>query len=87
MKFKGNVILVTGAGRGIGAAIARAFAQEGAVVVVNYLQNATAAEQVVDACKQLGGDAWSIQADVSSEHAVSAMVVSTPERFYSGWPE
>lgn len=74
MKFKGNVILVTGAGRGIGAAIARAFAQEGAVVVVNYLQNATAAEQVVDACKQLGGDAWSIQTDVSSEHAVSAMV-------------
>lgn len=74
MKFKGKVILVTGAGRGIGAAIARAFAQEGAVVVVNYLQNAAAAEQVVDACKQLGGDAWAIQADVTSAPAVSSMV-------------
>lgn len=74
MKFKGKVILVTGAGRGIGAAIARAFAQEGAMVVVNYLQNAAAAQAVVEACKQLGGDAWSIQADVSSEPAVGAMV-------------
>jgi 3-oxoacyl-[acyl-carrier protein] reductase len=74
MKFKGKVILVTGAGRGIGAAIARAFAREGGMVVVNYLQNAAAAETVVAACKQLGGDAWSIQADVSSEPAVKAMV-------------
>lgn len=74
MKFKGKVILVTGAGRGIGAAIARAFAQEGGMVVVNYLQNAAAAETVVADCKQLGGDAWSIQADVSSEPAVKAMV-------------
>lgn len=74
MKFKGKVILVTGAGRGIGAAIARAFAQEGGMVVVNYLQNATAAQAVVEDCQRLGGDAWSIQADVSSEPAVSAMV-------------
>lgn len=74
MKFKGKVILVTGAGRGIGAAIARAFAQEGGMVVVNYLQDSAAAEEVVAACKQLGGDAWSIQADVSSEPAVRAMV-------------
>jgi 3-oxoacyl-[acyl-carrier protein] reductase len=74
MKFKGKVILVTGAGRGIGAAIARAFAQEGGMVVVNYLQNSAAAEEVVAACKQLGGDAWSIQADVSSEPAATAMV-------------
>lgn len=74
MKFKGKVILVTGAGRGIGAAIARAFAQEGGMVVVNYLQDSAAAGEVVAACKQLGGDAWSIQADVSSEPAVRAMV-------------
>lgn len=76
MDFKGKVILVTGAGRGIGAAIARAFAQEGATVVVNYLQDATAANAVVDACKQLGGDAWPMQADVTSAPAVNGMVES-----------
>lgn len=74
MEFKGKIILVTGAGRGIGAAIARAFAQEGATVVVNYLQDAAAATTVVDACKQMGGDAWAIQADVTSEPAVRSMV-------------
>ncbi len=74
MKFQGQVILVTGASRGIGAAIARAFAAEGGFVVVNYLRNEVAAEAVVADCKAAGGDAWAIRADVSDATQVQAMV-------------
>lgn len=75
-KFAGKVVLVTGASRGIGAEIARAFAREGATVVVNYLSNASAAQAVAEQCQAFGGDAWAVQADVGSAPAVQAMVDS-----------
>jgi 3-oxoacyl-[acyl-carrier protein] reductase len=75
--FEGQVILVTGASRGIGAAIAKAFAHEGAMVVVNYLKNETAAQDVVKACQGLGGDAWALAADVRSSKEVHEMVKRT----------
>ncbi len=74
MDFKGKTILVTGASRGIGAAIARAFAAEGAFVVVNYLRNEAAAEEVVAQCKAAGGDAWALRADVNDVAQVQGMV-------------
>ena len=74
MNFDGKVVLVTGGGRGIGAAIARAFAAEGASVIVNYRSNAAAASEVVADCQRAGGDAWAVQADVTSPDAVQQMI-------------
>ncbi len=80
MNLRGKVALVTGASRGIGAAIATAFAREGATVVINYLSNDAAAQQTVAAClevgKDVGGDAWAVKADVGDAQAVQSMVDS-----------
>ncbi len=73
-KFENKTVLVTGSSRGIGAAIAKGFAKEGATVIVNYIQNKQAAEKVVASCLDLGGDAWAIQADVTSESDVKRMM-------------
>ncbi|WP_338452461.1 SDR family oxidoreductase [Niallia oryzisoli] len=74
MKFQGKVVIVTGASRGIGAAISRAFAREGAFVIINYLQNKEMAEQVAAECIELGGDGWAVQGDVTSESAVNQLI-------------
>ncbi|MCA0418232.1 MAG: SDR family NAD(P)-dependent oxidoreductase, partial [Proteobacteria bacterium] len=79
MTFRDRAILVTGASRGIGAAIAKAFAAEGGIVIVNYRTNEAAAEAVVSECRRLGGEALAIAADVTSPDAVAAMATRIAE--------
>lgn len=81
MDFANKSVLITGASRGIGAAIATAFASEGASVIVNYLQNATSAQATVAACQEAGGDAMAIQADVTDPAAVQRLVSETQDAF------
>jgi 3-oxoacyl-[acyl-carrier protein] reductase len=66
MTLKGKVAVVTGASRGIGRAVALRLAHEGALVCVNFNNNLKAAQSVVVEIKSAGGDAFALQADVSS---------------------
>jgi 3-oxoacyl-[acyl-carrier protein] reductase len=76
----GQVALVTGASRGIGAAIAAELAAAGATVVVNYASSPDAAQKVVAAIEVAGGRAWAQQADVADEEQVEALVKAVLER-------
>jgi 3-oxoacyl-[acyl-carrier protein] reductase len=68
-----KVILVTGASRGIGAAVAKKIAGQGAKVVINYAGNKEEADQTVQLIKDAGGDAIALKADVSKAGEVTAM--------------
>lgn len=72
-KLKDKIALVTGASKGIGSAIAKKFAEEGAYVFVNYRLSKDAAENVVRSIAKKGGLAEPIKADVSSEKDVREM--------------
>jgi glucose 1-dehydrogenase len=69
----GQKALVTGANSGIGEAVAKALAGEGAAVAVNYVSKPDDAERVVDEIRAAGGEAMAIRADVRDEAQVRAM--------------
>jgi 3-oxoacyl-[acyl-carrier protein] reductase len=79
--LQGKVAVVTGSSRGIGAAIARELAAQGATVVLNHRDSAAQAETVVAEIIAAGGQAVAIQADVSSFAEAQRLIKETVDRF------
>ena len=79
--LKEAVVVVTGASRGLGKAIAEELAGGGAKVVVNYSRSKEPAEEVVDRISQSGGEAIAVQADVSDAEQAQKLIDQALERF------
>lgn len=81
LKLKDKVAIVTGASKGIGAGIAKAFANAGAKVVVNYSKSRESADKVVNEITQNGGTAIAVQADISKFADIKRLFEETKKAF------
>jgi len=79
-ELSGKVAIVTGASKGVGAAIARLYAEAGAAVAVNYASSKADADRVVEEIARKGGKAVAIQADVSKRADVKRLFEETKAR-------
>ena len=81
MLLKDKIAVVTGSSRGVGRAVALAYGQNGAKVVVNYTSSAQAADEVVDQIKSMGSDAIAVKADVAQKADAQKLVDSAADAF------
>ena len=81
MRLEGKVAIITGAGTGIGQGIALAMAKEGAAVVVDYVGDASIAQDSLDKIKGLGAKGMGIDADVSNPKDVASLIQQTVEAY------
>jgi 3-oxoacyl-[acyl-carrier protein] reductase len=81
MKLQGKVAIVTGGSRGIGRAVAKTLAREGAKVVVNYIRASAEASRVVEEIRKAGGSAVPVMADVSQRDQAQSLVDETVKAF------
>ncbi|MFB0505944.1 MAG: SDR family NAD(P)-dependent oxidoreductase [Thermodesulfobacteriota bacterium] len=81
MRLDGKKAVVTGGGRGVGRAVSLAFGREGADLVINYVRNEGAAEEVVSEIKEMGCDALAVKADVARKEDAERIVRACLERF------
>lgn len=80
-KLAGKVAVVTGASKGIGAAIAKQLASDGATVVVNYASSKAGADKVVGEIAAAGGKATAVQADVSRQGEIDRLFAETKQAY------
>ena len=73
-RLAGKIALVTGGSRGIGAAIAQRLASEGAMVIITYASNKTAADTVIAHIKELGSQAMAVKANVTSKQDIESLI-------------
>jgi len=81
MRLKDKIALVTGSSRGVGRAVALAYAKEGAKVLINYTSNEKAAQEVVAAIQGMGSQAKAVKADVAKKADAEALVQATVDEF------
>lgn len=80
-RLQGKVVVVTGASRGIGRAVALAMVAEGAKVVVNYASSSAAADELIAEIEGAGGEAMALRADVSQVEQVDLLVNTVMEKW------